>query len=148
MIFKMLNLAVFYLLGNIFHYLICQKFICYFCSVLKSVTMFLTKVAVQIALYLNILPTMAGIAGLHAEVQALNNLFISGDRGTEKRENWKYIRNMLESTIFTQRLTAGQAGKDFAACHNCSGILSSPVNVITGKVESAGGNFFINIISI
>ncbi|NHB91771.1 YwqJ-related putative deaminase [Photorhabdus cinerea] len=89
----------------------------------------------------NILPTMAGIAGLHAEVQALNNLFISGDKGTEKREKWKYIRDMLESSIFTQRLTTGQAGKDFSACHNCSGILSSPVNVITGKVESAGGNF-------
>ncbi|MBS9442584.1 YwqJ-related putative deaminase [Photorhabdus heterorhabditis] len=89
----------------------------------------------------NILPTMAGIAGLHAEVQALNNLFILGDKGTEKREKWKYIRDMLESSIFTQRLTTVNAGKDFAACHNCSGILSSPVNVITGKVESAGGDF-------
>ncbi|ERT10678.1 YwqJ-related putative deaminase [Photorhabdus temperata] len=92
-----------------------------------------------------VLPTMAGIAGLHAEVQALNNLFISGDKRAGKsigsRNLGEYIRDMLESSIFTQRLTTKQAGDDFAACHNCSGILSSPVNVITGKVASSGNNF-------
>ncbi|ERT10746.1 hypothetical protein [Photorhabdus temperata] len=41
----------------------------------------------------------------------------------------------------TQRLTTRQTGSDFAACHNCSGILSAPVNVVTGKVESAGSHF-------
>ncbi|MEK9499085.1 YwqJ-related putative deaminase [Photorhabdus sp. P32] len=92
-----------------------------------------------------ILPTMAGIAGLHAEVQALNNLLIVEDRRAGKavgsRKIGEYMRDMLKSSIFTQRLTTKQAGDDFAACHNCSGILSSPVNVITGKVESAGSNF-------
>nr|MCC8420310.1 hypothetical protein [Photorhabdus thracensis] len=92
-----------------------------------------------------VLPTMAGIAGLHAEVQALNHLLTSNDEKKGKaigsRKIGEYMRDMLESSIFTQRLTTRQAGSDFAACHNCSGILSAPVNVVTGKVESAGSNF-------
>ncbi|OCA55302.1 YwqJ-related putative deaminase [Photorhabdus namnaonensis] len=92
-----------------------------------------------------VLPTMAGIAGLHAEVQALNNLLTLGDEREGKtvgsRKIGEYMRDILQSSIFTQRLTTKQAGDDFAACHNCSGILSSPVNVITGKVESAGSSF-------
>lgn len=92
-----------------------------------------------------VLPTMAGIAGLHAEVQALNNLLTLEDEREGKavgsRKIGEYMRDMLQSSIFTQRLTTKQAGDDFAACHNCSGILSSPVNVITGKVESSGSNF-------
>ncbi|WP_338015619.1 YwqJ-related putative deaminase [Photorhabdus bodei] len=92
-----------------------------------------------------ILPTMAGIAGLHAEVQALNNLLILEDKKVGKiigsRKISEYIRDMLKSSIFTQRLTTKQAGDNFAACHNCSGILSSPVNVVTGKVTSAGSDF-------
>ncbi|WP_387464335.1 YwqJ-related putative deaminase [Photorhabdus sp. RM323S] len=92
-----------------------------------------------------VLPMMAGIAGLHAEVQALNRLFILEDERAGKaiggRKIGEYMRDMLKSSIFTQRLTTKQAGDDFAACHNCSGILSAPANVITGKVESAGSNF-------
>ncbi|OCA54347.1 YwqJ-related putative deaminase [Photorhabdus namnaonensis] len=92
-----------------------------------------------------VLPTMAGIAGMHAEVQALNHLLTSNDKKQEKaigsRKIGEYMRDMLESSIFTHRLTTRQAGDDFAACHNCSGILSAPVNVVTGKVESAGSNF-------
>ncbi|ERT12152.1 hypothetical protein LGZ99_00960 [Photorhabdus temperata] len=92
-----------------------------------------------------ILPTMAGIAGLHAEVQALNHLLILEDKRAGKtigsRKIGEYMRDMLKSSVFTQRLTTKQAGDDFAACHNCSGILSAPANVITGKVESAGSNF-------
>ncbi|WP_176692949.1 hypothetical protein [Photorhabdus luminescens] len=45
----------------------------------------------------------------------------------------------------TQRLTTKQAGDDFAACHNCSGILSTPANVITGKVASSGSNFVLTL---
>ncbi|OCQ52480.1 hypothetical protein Ppb6_02216 [Photorhabdus australis subsp. thailandensis] len=93
----------------------------------------------------HVLPTMAGIAGLHAEVQALNNLLILADGRAGKivggRKIEEYMQDMLKSFIFTQRLTTKQAGNDFAACHNCSGILSVPANVITGKVASAGSNF-------
>ncbi|MCW7762597.1 YwqJ-related putative deaminase [Photorhabdus luminescens] len=96
-----------------------------------------------------VLPTMAGIAGLHAEVQALNNLLILADERAGKpigsRKIGEYMRDMLESSIFTQRLTTKQAGDDFAACHNCSGILSTPANVITGKVASAGSNFALTL---
>ncbi|WP_387468333.1 YwqJ-related putative deaminase [Photorhabdus sp. RM323S] len=96
----------------------------------------------------NILPTMAGIAGLHAEVLSLNDLFISCDENNNRSasNNIKdYMKDILKSSIFTQRLTTEQAGDAFAACHNCSGILSSPINVITGKVTSAGSNFSLTL---
>ncbi|KMJ47009.1 hypothetical protein AB204_00495 [Xenorhabdus khoisanae] len=92
----------------------------------------------------NILPTMAGIAGLHAEVQALNQLFIKADEDAGQSPepfSMRYIKAMLQSSIFTKRLTTANAGQDFPACHNCSGIIQSPANVITGTVSSAGSNF-------
>ncbi|REF25899.1 YwqJ-like deaminase [Xenorhabdus cabanillasii] len=88
----------------------------------------------------DILPTMAGIAGLHAEVQALNQIFITADQN-EPLNPARYDKAMLQSSIFTKRLTTANAGKDFPACHNCSGIIKSPANVITGMVDSAGSNF-------
>ncbi|MDC9590853.1 YwqJ-related putative deaminase [Xenorhabdus sp. XENO-10] len=92
-----------------------------------------------------ILPTMAGIAGLHAEVQALNQLFIKADQDVGKSSEpinpARYAKAMLQSSIFTKRLTTTKAGQDFPACHNCSGIIQSPANVITGTVDSAGSNF-------
>ncbi|MDC9621319.1 YwqJ-related putative deaminase [Xenorhabdus sp. XENO-7] len=93
----------------------------------------------------NILPTMAGIAGLHAEVQALNKVFIESDETSGQSSSplnpARYARAMLQSSIFTKRLTTANAGNDFPACHNCSGIIQSPANVITGMVGSAGSNF-------
>ncbi|MDC9614002.1 YwqJ-related putative deaminase [Xenorhabdus khoisanae] len=93
----------------------------------------------------NILPTMAGIAGLHAEVQALNQIFIKADQDADKSSESlnlaRYAKAMLQSSIFTKRLTTANAGQDFPACHNCSGIIQSPANVITGTVSSAGSNF-------
>ncbi|MGJ0623513.1 RHS repeat-associated core domain-containing protein [Xenorhabdus bovienii] len=92
-----------------------------------------------------VLPTMAGIAGLHAEVQALNKIFIESDevsgQAADPLNPARYARAMLQSSIFTKRLTTDKAGQDFPACHNCSGIIRSPANVITGMVESAGSNF-------
>ncbi|MBD2814851.1 hypothetical protein ID850_08750 [Xenorhabdus sp. Flor] len=87
-----------------------------------------------------ILPTMAGIAGLHAEVQALNQIFITADEN-EPLNPARYVKAMLQSSIFTKRLTTANAGQDFPACHNCSGIIKSPANVVTGMVDSAGSNF-------
>ncbi|MDX7999525.1 hypothetical protein FE394_09990 [Xenorhabdus sp. Reich] len=93
----------------------------------------------------NILPTMAGIAGLHAEVQALNKVFIKSDQDAGESSDplspARYAKAMLQSSIFTKRLTTANAGQDFPACHNCSGIIQSPANVITGTVDSAGSNF-------
>ncbi|WP_322619593.1 RHS repeat-associated core domain-containing protein, partial [Shewanella sp. YLB-07] len=88
-----------------------------------------TRIKAHIAINNNVLPKMAGIAGLHAEVQALNYLVSTSDiRGntTQKLNN---------SYIFTQRLT-GDKNNDFPACHNCSGIISGLEHVMTGKVES------------
>ncbi|MBI6549633.1 YwqJ-related putative deaminase [Xenorhabdus lircayensis] len=95
----------------------------------------------------NILPTMAGIAGLHAEVQALNKVFIKSDQDAGESSDplnpARYAKAMLQSSIFTKRLTTANAGQDFPACHNCSGIIQSPANVITGTVDSAGSNFSV-----
>ncbi len=78
----------------------------------------------------NVLPKMAGIAGLHAEVQALNYIV------TQLSERGENISINLNSTyIFTQRLV-GDENQDFPACHNCSGILSGMENVMTGRVEN------------
>ncbi|KND55384.1 putative insecticidal toxin complex [Candidatus Paraburkholderia kirkii] len=75
----------------------------------------------------NILPKMAGIAGLHAEVQALNYILSASDieGGTASKLHSSYI--------FTQRLV-GDKNSDFPACHNCSGIISGLENVMTGRV--------------
>ncbi|WP_237386349.1 YwqJ-related putative deaminase [Xenorhabdus sp. Sc-CR9] len=89
----------------------------------------------------NILPTMAGIAGLHAEVQALNKVFEEADKSSAPFNLARYAKAMLQSSIFTKRLTTANAGQNFPACHNCSGIIQSPANVITGTVDSAGSNF-------
>ncbi|OWO81428.1 toxin [Photorhabdus luminescens] len=78
----------------------------------------------------NILPKMAGIAGLHAEVQSLNYMV------TEFAKKGENISSSLSQTyIFTQRLV-GKTNEDFPACHNCSGILSGIENVMTGRVEN------------
>ncbi|PHM49303.1 YwqJ-related putative deaminase [Xenorhabdus miraniensis] len=89
----------------------------------------------------NMLPTMAGIAGLHAEVQALNQVFMEAGKPSDPLNPARYAKAMLQSSIFTKRLTTKKAGQDFPACHNCSGIIQSPANVITGTVDSAGSNF-------
>lgn len=77
----------------------------------------------------NVLPKMAGIAGLHAEVQALNYIVSNPDieGGNAERLNGSYI--------FTQRLV-GNVNEDFPACYNCSGIISGLENVMTGRVNN------------
>lgn len=77
----------------------------------------------------NILPKMAGIAGLHAEVQALNFVVSSMEKGES------VAGKLSESYIYTQRLV-GAKNEDFPACHNCSGIISGLENVMTGRVKN------------
>lgn len=77
----------------------------------------------------NILPKMAGIAGLHAEVQALNNLL-----STSNIEGG-VASKLSSSYIYTQRLV-GAVNEDFPACHNCSGIINGLENVLTGRVKN------------
>lgn len=77
----------------------------------------------------NVLPKMAGIAGLHAEVQALNHI-------VSMPETEDSVASKLSSSyIYTQRLV-GARNEDFPACHNCSGIINGLENVMTGRVES------------
>jgi insecticidal toxin complex protein TccC len=82
-----------------------------------------------------VLPIRAGIAGLHAEVQAFN-AWVSAAESLPTKTEAPYYKLISESYIFTQRLV-GDRGRDFPACHNCSGILSAPVNIMTGRVTNA-----------
>ncbi|MEJ2768065.1 YwqJ-related putative deaminase [Mycetohabitans sp. B46] len=87
-----------------------------------------------------ILPQKAGIPGLHAEVQALNSMLNSIEPDNVNKEihlEAPYFKNLIHTHLFTKRLV-GKKGEDFPACHNCSGILKSPLSVVTGVVDSAG----------
>ena len=90
-----------------------------------------------------ILPQSAGIAGLHAEVQAFNSwawqqaseMGAFNDGGPKERMNTATFRAMMTANIFTKRVngnTLGGFGDDFPACANCTGILARPINVMTG----------------
>lgn len=75
----------------------------------------------------SILPKIAGVAGLHAEVQALNHIISCPDiKGG-------VASKLSSSYIYTQRLV-GDKRKDFPACHNCSGIINGLENIMTGSV--------------
>ncbi|WP_080423690.1 filamentous hemagglutinin N-terminal domain-containing protein [Burkholderia ubonensis] len=74
-------------------------------------------------------PTMAGVPGLHAEVQSLNYIYNSVPNPASI--------NLADVNIATIKLgrtsLAGNQGGAFMACKNCSGIIPSKVNVVTGR---------------
>lgn len=68
------------------------------------------------------LPMIDGLPGAHAEVRA---------------QNWFYNKTGgaadAETVAVTYRLTGKAAGEKFVACTNCSRIIPSVVNVVTGR---------------
>lgn len=78
-----------------------------------------------------IIPTRAGIAGLHAEVQA-SNFAIKGLNISSYGALAERFRNTY---IFTQRLVGkeDELGKNFAACANCAGVISFLADIMTGR---------------
>ncbi|MEG3133562.1 YwqJ-related putative deaminase [Rouxiella sp. T17] len=105
-----------------------------------------------------ILSTGAGIAGTHAEVQALNYLFTELDKSHEEfaelqrsntslteEENEEIIRldkanakHLRQAYIVTHRLFDSPtvlAGQAFVACANCTGILNGMETIVTGIVN-------------
>ncbi|WP_199608602.1 contractile injection system protein, VgrG/Pvc8 family [Flocculibacter collagenilyticus] len=67
--------------------------------------------------------TFAGIPGLHAEVQAVNDIF-----------NQVKNANLKDIDVATFKISkVGSNGEPFKACSNCGGILRPPINVITGR---------------
>ncbi|MCA8271656.1 hypothetical protein LGN17_03850 [Burkholderia sp. AU30280] len=72
---------------------------------------------------------MAGIPGLHAEVQSLNYIYNAVPNPA--------ALNLADISIATIELgrssAAGTQGGAFTACRNCSGIIPPNVNVITGR---------------
>ncbi|BCV65334.1 hypothetical protein TUM17387_06930 [Shewanella carassii] len=68
-------------------------------------------------------PTQAGIPGLHAEVQSVNNVINQVPVGFD----------LSKINVSTIKLAPGPGqGLPFPACSNCGGILSSSVNILTG----------------
>ncbi|WP_342228318.1 YwqJ-related putative deaminase [Rickettsiella endosymbiont of Rhagonycha lignosa] len=86
------------------------------------------------------IPRSAGIPGLHAEIVALNDqLWQHHDHFPSVAKKIKntslFFRTMNNTIIMTKRLyktKGGREGDDFKACFNCSGILTFPVNILTG----------------
>ncbi|WP_425641695.1 YwqJ-related putative deaminase [Marinomonas gallaica] len=68
-------------------------------------------------------PTQAGIPGLHAEVQSVNNVINQAPLGFD----------LSKISVSTIKLYPGSGqGLPFPACTNCGGILSNHVNILTG----------------
>ncbi|WP_303493449.1 YwqJ-related putative deaminase [Saccharophagus degradans] len=68
-------------------------------------------------------PTQAGIPGLHAEVQSVNNVINQVPAGFD----------LSRINVSTIKLAPGPGqGMPFPACSNCGGILSNTVNILTG----------------
>ena len=71
-----------------------------------------------------IFSTDQGMPGFHAEVRATNqafNLVNNPEIGLDK------------FNVATIKLAGKLPGGDFIACPNCSGILPSPINIVTGR---------------
>jgi insecticidal toxin complex protein TccC len=79
----------------------------------------------------NILPKAAGIAGLHAEVRALNQAM--NRAGVSMLRSFGSLMNI---TVMTKRL-AGKIGADFEACYNCRAIIGDPVRILSGVTENS-----------
>lgn len=68
-------------------------------------------------------PTQAGIPGLHAEIQSVNNVIHQVPAGFD----------LSRINVSTIKLAPGPGqGLPFPACSNCGGILSNSVNILTG----------------
>ena len=70
-----------------------------------------------------VFPTRAGIPGLHAEVQAVNDIV----------RQLPVDFDLSKVNVSTIKLSPGRGqGEAFLACYNCGGILHSSVNILTG----------------
>ena len=83
---------------------------------------------------------MTGYPGLHAEVQAVNDVFNHLQANNVKLDE-KALSNVQVATYKLQKdgkkatpVTQVQ-GKEFVACKNCKGILRNPINIITKRAN-------------
>ncbi|WP_321837521.1 RHS repeat-associated core domain-containing protein [Pseudomonas kulmbachensis] len=72
----------------------------------------------------NIIPTLAGGPGAHAEVRAINSVIALYPNDAEIR-----LSNVF---LFTERLSSKEPVRNFEACYNCTGILHKDIKVRTG----------------
>ncbi|HWH89004.1 MAG TPA: RHS repeat-associated core domain-containing protein [Pseudomonas sp.] len=79
-----------------------------------------------------VIPIRAGVAGLHADVQAINHVASE----LQKKENGNFDevtfqRAMFNTVLYVQKLTV-PGSQNFPACGNCTGIIPKNVAVATG----------------
>ncbi|GAB2197558.1 YwqJ-related putative deaminase [Sessilibacter sp. MAH4] len=77
-------------------------------------------------------PTTAGIPGLHAEVQAANDVFNQIARKGIDVNTFDLSKVQVSTFRLAPDKTGGQ-GLAFDACSNCGSILSPPINILTGR---------------
>jgi insecticidal toxin complex protein TccC len=80
-----------------------------------------------------ILPRAAGIAGLHAEVRALNQAM-----NRARVSTLRPFRAAMNMFVITKRLV-GKVGANFDACYNCRAIIGDPVRILSGVTENNKG---------
>ena len=73
--------------------------------------------------------TLAGLPGLHAEVQSTNDIY--GQLEKKGLNPFSYD-DKIEVVTYKIAPSSGQGG-EFNACTNCSGILKPPIKILTGR---------------
>jgi RHS repeat-associated protein len=71
----------------------------------------------------------AGLPGFHAEVQAANDVFNQLPKGTDLNT---FDLSSVQVSTYKVAPSKGQ-GEAFHACSNCGGILTPPINILTGR---------------
>ncbi|TKJ70181.1 type IV secretion protein Rhs [Pseudomonas sp. CFBP13508] len=78
------------------------------------------------------IPIRAGVAGLHADVQTVNDIANKLPLRDGKFDSSGFKRALSDSVVFVQKLTNPGLNQDFPACGNCTGIIPDIVTVATG----------------
>jgi insecticidal toxin complex protein TccC len=78
-------------------------------------------------------PIRAGVAGLHADVQTINDIANKLPLDDKGKFDSIGFRNALSDTVvFVHKLTKPGLNQAFPACGNCTGIIPDTVTVATG----------------
>jgi insecticidal toxin complex protein TccC len=93
-----------------------------------------TKKLIEDHIHANpVIPIRAGVAGLHADVQAINHVASTLPKIDREGnvDEVAFQKAMFNTTLYVQKLTV-PGSLNFPACGNCSGIIPKNVAVATG----------------
>lgn len=78
------------------------------------------------------IPIRAGVAGLHADVQTINDIANKLPLKDGQFDSKGFNRALFDTVVFVQKLTSPGLNQNFPACGNCTGIIPDIVTVPTG----------------